>query len=121
MNKLRTLLKLRGLTIRKVAALINRDYHMTQKVISGATYKRGDGTRAVYRSQPIENAVATLLGLSHADVWGESSDQRLEQVILTEIENFAHRQQQQLTERLLPVKKNTPKRRGGLCLTRKEK
>lgn len=102
MNNLQRLLKLRGLTIQRISDEIGQGYHITQKVIKRATYKRKDGSIAVRSSKPVEDGVARLLGLSHAEVWGNRSDITLRRLIKEEIKTQARQQEKKMRNKYLP-------------------
>lgn len=101
MNNLQILLKLRGLTAKQISGEIGQGYHTTQKIIKRATYKRPDGTRAVRSNRQVEERIAGLLGLSHADVWGDGAEAVLRELIMDEIKRQTEEQQRSMCQQWL--------------------
>jgi len=84
MNNLQKLIRLRGLTVKEVAAKIGFGYHNVQKIIKQATRPTKDGG-VVRSNHDIESAVAKLLGLTHEQCWGSDSEAVLKRLIRHEI------------------------------------
>ena len=101
MNNLQKLLKLRGLSAKKVSDRLGHGYHITQKVIKGATRKLADGTAVVRRNLEIETGVANLLGLAHEEAWGEKNSQVLLRLIRQELKKQAEQRAQKLRQQWL--------------------
>ncbi len=113
MNDLQKLIKLKGLSIRDVSREINQGYHITQKVIKGATYRKRDGSLVVRSSRNVEDGVAALLGLSHDQVWGPRASTYLRRHIRAEIKRQARRREQDMQEEWLHGDRITDKGTGG--------
>ncbi len=113
MNNLQKLIKLRGLTVRDVAREIDQGYHITQKVIKGATYQRADGSRGVYSSRTVEEKVAQILGLTRHEAWGANSSTILRRLILKEIKNQSRQREKDLQKQWLHRDRITEKKDVG--------
>ena len=97
MNNLQKLIRLRGLTVREVAARTGYGYHNVQKIIKRSTRVND----RPFTNVEIETAIAGIFGLTHKQCWGPQSDMILRRMINKEITTQVNKAASQLRQQYL--------------------